>query len=107
MLPAIISIQKLHICDTVARVQECRVDEVLPSEQQLNSYCCFSLAKQSKLGTPKQSLRDELCADLPEGKRFCFSVSQTISSDIPVQKRNECCFEHSGLNWLSLIQCVA
>lgn len=57
-LPDIISVQKktkTHLCDVAARVQECRVHKVLPSKQvRLCSCCCFSLAKQNRLWSPKQ-----------------------------------------------------
>lgn len=99
--------KKHHIYDPVARVWKCRVHEVLPSEQEQScSCCCLSLAKQDRLGSLKQRVWDELGADIPEGKRFCFSVAQTSSNNISVLKKNSLS-EHSSLSWPLLAQSLA
>lgn len=82
--------KRQHIYDSVARVQKCRVHEVLPSEQELSCSCgCFSFGKQDGLGSLKQRVWDELGADIRERKRFCFAVAQASSNNISVPKREQ------------------
>lgn len=96
----------------MAIVQECRVHEVLTSKQEpkpLNSMelLLFLLSKADQaLVLEAKKLRAELSVDLSEGKRFCFSVAQTSSNNISVQKRNSL-LEHSSLSWPSLAQSLA
>jgi len=77
-LPAIIPIQKLHVCDILSRDRECRVHKVLPSEHNHVAASVFFRSKPGQGWVPKAEADGWASCRPPRGKEILFFIFPNI-----------------------------